>query len=150
MNKTNKATTTTMVRRASAALLAVCIATVHLAMPVKAATAFTTQQITGYYPDVLPYSPIREYTCRLGGTDQSMFADMSFGNSAVNISLSGVFYVVNPNTGSTVSYLANASGSSSIGKSHSIPDITYAEGWRYVSGMSDYYIRANIIASLSV
>ena len=69
MKRTNKATTTTMVRRASAALLAVCITTLYLALPVKAATR-PMVTADGYYPGT-GANPQRYYYCAISGTDTS-------------------------------------------------------------------------------
>ncbi len=150
MKRTNKATTTTMVRRASAALLAVCITALYLALPVKAATAFTTQQVIGYYPDVLPYSPIREYQCALGGTDQTMFADMTYGRDTYELNIVAVFYAENTALQTQQAFAQGIVGYGSTGFSKSIVPADYAGGWRFTCGDASYSIRTTEVAILSV
>ena len=94
MNKTNKATTTTMVRRASAALLAVCITALHLVMPVKAATR-PMVTADGYYPGT-GANPQRYYYCAISGTDTSFTSEMYYaldGHKIPSSYGSGSFYM---------------------------------------------------------
>ena len=150
MKRTNKATTTTMVRRASAALLAVCITALHLVMPVKAATAFTTQQAVGYYPDVLPYALDREYQCFLVGTDQTMFADMTYGRDTYELNIVAVFYAENTALQTQQAFAQGVTGYGSTGLSKSIVPADYAGGWRFICGDASYNIRTVEVAVLSV
>ena len=150
MKRTNKTTTITMVRRASAALLAVCITALHLVMPVKAATAFTTQQAVGYYPDVLPYALVREYQCFLGGTDETMFADMTYGRDTYELNIVAVFYAENTVSHVQQAFAQGVTGYGSTGFSKSIVPADYAGGWRFICGDASYNIRTVEVAVLSV
>ena len=150
MKRANKTTTITMVRRASAALLAVCITALHLVMPVKAATTFTTQQAVGYYPDVLPYALVREYQCFLGGTDETMFADMTYGRDTYELNIVAVFYAENTALQTQQAFAQGVTGYGSTGFSKSIVPADYAGGWRFICGDASYSIRTTEVAILSV
>ena len=148
MNKTNKATTTTMARRVSAALLAVCIATVHLAMPVKAATAFTTVSAGGQYPNTMPESPSKEYNASIHGTDESLTSDMSYGSVQTLIRMDGAFVARNIYTLSITEFTFNVTGNGSIGYNEAITSQSIAYGWRFHHADSDYYVSAHKVTTL--
>ena len=148
MNKTNKATTTTMVRRASAALLAVCITALYLAMPVKAATAFATVSAGGQYPNTTPESPLKEYNASIYGTDESLTTDMSYGSVQTLIRMDGAFVAKNIYTLSITRFDLNVTGNDSIGYNEAITSQSIALGWRFHHADSDYYVSAHKVTEL--
>ena len=145
MNKTNK---TTMASRIFASLLAVCIAALYLAMPVKAATAFTTVSAGGQYPSTTPESPSKEYNASIYGTDESLTSDMSYGSVQTLIRMDGAFVARNIYTLSITEFTFNVTGNGSIGYNEAITSQSIAYGWRFHHADSDYYVSAHKVTTL--
>ena len=138
------------IRKLVAALLAGWVMMMAVFMPVKAAVTFPTQQAVGYYPDVTPYTLNREYQCTFGGTDQTMFADMSYGQSTHELTIVAVLYTENVSTHDENIIIRRVTGYSSTGFSESIVSSDYAAGWRFTCGDARYRIRTVDVATLSV
>ena len=151
MKRTNKATTTTMVRRASAALLAVCITALHLVMPVKAATAFTTKYASGYYPDTNPLNPTKYYFCELGGTNESAYADMNDGSSTQPIRILSYYLYTNDPGSPVVAVLRDETAYSHVSTSYALSGLnSYSLGYRITGVLADYYVKTHVVASLDL
>lgn len=131
-------------------LMAAVVLIMSLPITALAATNFNPQISTGYYPDTIPRSIPKAYTCHLGGTSEEISAEITYGtpDKAIRIDI-GLFYY-DAYTQSYPTTFDSTNGESDLEVIYGfLPDDINA-GSRYISAAAEYYIMSHQVASLSL
>ncbi|MBQ7145783.1 MAG: hypothetical protein IJR95_03340 [Lachnospiraceae bacterium] len=130
------------IKKLLASILAVILIITALPGTALAASNFTPKWASGYYPTG-GNTPLKYYSCYLGGNSNSITADMSYGDSSktLRVDMTAHFYAFN-----TLIPMHNYN----TGFGTAIVNFTLINDYYFTSAMSYYRIRTNLIANLMI
>ena len=131
-------------------LMAAVVLIMSLPITALAATNFNPQISTGYYPDTIPRSIPKAYTCHLGGTSEEITAEITYGtdNKAIGFDI-WITYTDALDPGTAVIHDA-PSGNLDVEVTYRLTQAAINAGSHIDSALASYFIMTHSVAVLEV